>query len=138
MIGLDTNVLARYYIEHQPDVEATRQRVKAQHLIDSGVPMTVCKTVLLELEWLLRNYYGFPHIDTIAIFRHLQSLTHIEIEDRDALEMALSNCESGLEFADAFHHGSYRKCDAMASFGDRRFARRVKRLGLSPPVIIPK
>jgi predicted nucleic-acid-binding protein len=44
MIGLDTNVLARYYIDDSTDPEAKRQRPLAQRLIDSGQPLSVCKT----------------------------------------------------------------------------------------------
>ena len=34
------------------------------------------------------------------------------------------------EFADAWHHASYRDCEAMASFDDKNFARRAN----TPPV----
>lgn len=44
----------------------------------------------------------------------------------------------GLDFADALHHAHYQDCEAMASFDDRKFARRVKHLGLAPRIIIPK
>jgi hypothetical protein len=39
--------------------------------------------------------------------------------------------------ADALHHASYRNCASMASFDDRRFARRAKKMGLAPAVIVP-
>lgn len=55
MIGLDTNVLARYYVEDQSDAEAKRQRTAARRLIESGQPLMVCKTVILELEWIMRG-----------------------------------------------------------------------------------
>jgi predicted nucleic-acid-binding protein len=138
MIGLDTNILARYYIEDKSDAEAVHQSAKAQRLIDSGQLLLVSKTVILELEWLMRGYYGFRRDETIAAFRHLQTLKNIVIEDRDALTQALSENEAGLEFADAFHHGSYRQCESVVSFDDKRFARRVKKLALSPPVIVPR
>ena len=38
MIGLDTNVLARYYVEDKADVEAQKQRIAARRLIESGKP----------------------------------------------------------------------------------------------------
>ena len=53
MIGLDTNVLARYYIDDHTDAEAQRQRVAARRLIESGQPLMVCKSVILELEWVM-------------------------------------------------------------------------------------
>jgi predicted nucleic-acid-binding protein len=138
MIGLDTNILARYYIEDKSDAEAVHQSVTAQRLIDSGQLLVVSKTVILELEWLMRGYYGFKRDETIAAFQHLQTLKNIVIEDRDALLQALSEYGAGLEFADAFHHSCYRQCDSVASFDDKRFARRVKRLALHPPVIVPQ
>ena len=59
MIGLDTNVLARYYIDAEADAEAQRQRLAARRLIESGQPLMVSKSVALELEWVMRGYYGF-------------------------------------------------------------------------------
>jgi hypothetical protein len=58
MIGLDTNVLARYYVDDKADAEADRQRMAARRLIESGQPLMVCKTVILELVWVMRGYYG--------------------------------------------------------------------------------
>ncbi|MEO8361924.1 MAG: type II toxin-antitoxin system VapC family toxin [Vicinamibacteria bacterium] len=137
MIGLDTNVLARYYVEDRQDVEAERQRAAARRLIESGRPLMVCKTVILELEWVMRGYYGFAPAEVVRVLRHLLALPHVTIEDRDAVEHALSQSDAGIDMADALHHASYRACASVASFDDRRFARRAKRMGLSPPVIVP-
>jgi predicted nucleic-acid-binding protein len=136
MIGLDANVLARYYIEDKADAQAQRQRVVARRLIESGQPLMVCKTVVLELEWLMRGYYGFSQAEAISVLRHLLALSHITVEDRDAVEQALSSCDAGIDLADALHHASYRSCTSMASFDDRRFARRAKKLGLVPNVML--
>lgn len=137
MIGLDTNILARYYIQDAADAEAARQHQAARRLIESGQPLRVCKTVMLELEWVMRGYYGFSAEDTARVLRHLLAMPHIEVEDRSAVEQAVSGAEAGLDLADALHHASYRDCTAMASFDDRKFARRVKTLGLAPSVIVP-
>jgi predicted nucleic-acid-binding protein len=137
MIGLDTNVLARYYIEDKADTQAEHQRTAARRLIESGQPLMVCKTVILELEWVMRGYYGFEQDEAVAVLRHLLGLPHITIEDRDTVEQALSHCDAGIELADALHHASYRSCASMASFDDRRFARRAKKLGLAPAVTVP-
>lgn len=138
MIGLDTNVLARYFIHDEADVEALNQREAAKHLIDSGVSLKVSKSVLLELEWVMRGYYGFPIADILVVMQHLLSLPQVEIEDRNTVTQALSHTAGGLDFADALHLASYRDCHNMASFDDRKFARRAKRMNLSPKVIIPK
>ena len=134
MTGLDTNVLARYYIDDAADAESRRQREAARRLIDSGRPLRVAKTVILELEWVMRGYYGFTQREVASVLGHLVGLGHVTIEDRDAIELALSNCGAGLDFADALHHASYRTCDTVATFDDRRFARRAKRLGMTPSV----
>ena len=137
MIWLNTNVLARYYVEDRSDAEAQRQRVAARRLIESGRPLMVCKTVILELEWLTRGYYGFAQAEAVSVLRNLLGLRHINIEDRSTLEQALSQCDAGVDLADALHHASYRACAGMASFDDRRFARRAKKLGLAPAVGVP-
>lgn len=138
MIGLDTNVLARYYIEDESDEESARQHQAARRLIESGQPLMVCLTVALELEWVMRGYYGFQQEEVAAVFRHLLTLPHVSFENRETLEHALSQSDAGLEFADALHHASYRGCERMASFDDRKFARRVKRMGLAPGVFVPQ
>jgi predicted nucleic-acid-binding protein len=137
MIGLDTNVLARYYIGDKKDAASDRQKLAAKQLIDSGRPLMVAKTVVLELEWVMRGYYGFAQKEILGVLRHLLQMAHVTIEDRATIEQAISQCSAGFDLADALHHASYRNCASMASFDDRNFARRAKKLGLSPAVFIP-
>ena len=135
MIGLDTDVLVRYYIDDETDTEAQRQRVAARRLIESGQPLMVSKSVVLELEWVMRGYYSFSETEVASVMRHLLAQAHITVEDRHAVEQALSNCDAGIDFADALHHASYRSCDRVATFDDRKFASRAKTLGLTPAVM---
>ena len=134
MIGLDTNVLARDYVDDKTDVEAHKQRIAARRLIESGKPLMVCKTVILEFEWVMRGYYGFAATEAVSVLRHLLGMPNVTVEDRSTVEQALSQCEAGIDLADALHHASYRACESMATFDDRKFARRAKRLGLVPGV----
>lgn len=138
MIGLDTNVLARYYIHDAKDTEALKQRDAARRLIDSGKPLMVCKTTLLELEWLMRGYYEFSAPEIAGVLKHILALPQMKVEDREAVKLALSNNEAGLDLADALHHASYRDCESVASFDDRKFLRRARRLGLTPRVVLPE
>ena len=57
MIGLDTNILARYYIDDDADSQAQSQRLAARRLLDSGQLLMVSKSVLLELEGVMRGCY---------------------------------------------------------------------------------
>lgn len=138
MIGLDTNILARYYIEDVGDGESIKQREVARRLIESGSALMVCKTVLLELEWVMRGYYEFSVEAIVSVFTHLLAMPHVLIEEKTQVQTALQHYQAGLDFADALHHASYQSCTAMASFDDRRFARRVKKMALIPHVIVPK
>jgi predicted nucleic-acid-binding protein len=111
MIGLDTNVLARYYVASS-DALTSKQAELSRTLIDSGQPICIGKTVLLELEWILRGHYEFKLPQVRSVFEHLLSLPHALIEDRLSLEAALASCQRGrgLDFADAYHHASYSAC----------------------------
>jgi predicted nucleic-acid-binding protein len=136
MIGVDTNVLARYYVVDGADAEAVRQRPLAQKLIESSEQLLISKTVILELEWVMRGYYYNERVQFIAALQHLLSRPNIMVEDGQAVICALQNHKAGIAFADALHHASYRTCDSMASFDDRKFARRIAALDVHPKVLI--
>lgn len=138
MIGLDTNVLARYFVEEDSaDAATTAQRQAARQLIESGQELFLPKTVALELEWVLRGYYGFPVESVLQVFEQLLSHPSLHVEDRPDLEQAVAGLRSGIEFADALHHASCRDCETIASFNDRGFARRIRQLNLPPSVVVP-
>ena len=134
MIGLDTNVLAGYYIDDDADAEAQHQRVAARRLIESGRPLMVSKSVVLDLEWVMRGYYGFNAGEVVSVIEHLLSQADITVEDRDSVAQALLNLRAGIDFADGLHHASYKQRESVATFDDRNFARRAKKLGLVPAV----
>lgn len=136
--GLDTNILARYYVDDATDAATQAQRQRARAVMESGKPLAVCKTVLLELEWVLRGFYGFGVAEVQQVLAHLLAQPHIHVEDRVAVTRALANHAAGLDFADALHHASYADCKAMLTFDDRRFARRSTRLNLQPSVSLPR
>jgi predicted nucleic-acid-binding protein len=138
MIALDTNVLARYYVQEQDGARATEaQREAARAIIEGGDELFVAKTVLLELEWVLRGAYGLTRKDVLKAFEHLLALSNVELEDRAVAESALANFRAGFDFADALHHASSRACSAFLTFDTRRFASRARRMALTPPVRVP-
>lgn len=139
MIGLDTNVLARYYLAG-PDVDAAteRQQQAARRLLEGGQRLHVAKTALLELEWVMRGVYGSTPEQFAGVLEHLLASPQVTVEDRLSVEAALVGHRNGLDFADSLHHASYRACEAMASFDDRKFARRANKLGVAPVVNVPR
>lgn len=135
MFALDTNILARYYVREPAAARATREQGEAaRRLIDGGGKLYVAKTVLLELEWVLRGVYGLARTDILRAFEHLLGLPNVEVEDRASVESAIAGLRSGLDFADALHHASSRACAAFLTFDTRRFAGRARRMALTPPV----
>lgn len=139
MLALDTNVLARYYVR---ETDASRptlaQAEAARRVIEGGEEIFVAKTVLLELEWVLRGVYGLARKDILRVLEHLLARQGIEVEDRAGVEGALANLRSGFDFADALHHASSRTCTAFLSFDARRFAKKARRMALAPPVRVPE
>lgn len=139
MLALDTNVLARYYVHETDASRATlAQSAAARRVIESGGDLFVAKTVLLELEWVLRGVYGLPRRDILRAIEHLLAQPAVEVEDRASVEGALANLRAGFDFADALHHASSRSCTAFLSFDARRFARKARRVALTPPVRVPE
>jgi predicted nucleic-acid-binding protein len=88
----------------------------------------------LELEWVLRGYYKIPAEEVLVVLRHLQSLPNLEIEDRLGVNHAIDALADGFDFVDALHHASYRQCTQVATFDDRKFARRALQRGWKPAV----
>lgn len=141
MMGLDTHVLVRYYVQATPDVDddATFQQCEAaRKLIDSGKRLMVGKTVVLELEWVLRGRYELQADEVQQVLAHLLSLGHVEIEDRVAVQAAVSALSLDFDFANALHHASYRTCASVATFDERGFARKAKKHGIKPAVHLVK
>lgn len=137
MIGLDTNVLARYYVA-SPDTPSQQQSASARQLIESGKKLFVSKSVLLELEWVLRGYYKSSVADVLSVLRHLQALPNVDFEDRFGLDWAITALADGFDFADALHHASYRQCQQVATFDAQKFARRATARAWKPPVnVVP-
>jgi predicted nucleic-acid-binding protein len=137
MIGLDTNVLARYYIEDQGDDEARKQRLIARRIMESEQPLFIAKTVLLEFEWVMRGFYEFTRWQIVTVLDHLMALPHIRLEDGESIALALRHYKNGRDFADAVHLVSCRHCERIYSFDDRKFARKTAALSIEPAVVVP-
>lgn len=128
MRAVDTNVLARYYLRDDP-----AQARLAEKILSSGDTF-VPKTVVLELEWVLRSVAGQPAGKVIDCLAHLIALPGVTVEDHDQVESALRHCRGGIDFADALHHAASQACSELLTFDDRAYVRRAARLGLKPPV----
>ncbi len=138
MIALDTNVLARFYVDDPSDPESVKQRPIAHRLLTESAQVYVPLTVILELEWVLRAFYGFAAEDFVRVVRHLLGLPNVSVQEWSQVSDALGLHTDGLDFADALHLLASSRCTEFLTFDDKRFARRAVRMGLYPPVVVPK
>jgi predicted nucleic-acid-binding protein len=129
--ALDTNVLARFFIDDPDDAQAARQRPAAIAALAERAFVSV--TVLLELEWVMRGFYELPDREISRVLRALASVEHVTLEDRDAVLEAIDAFDRGLDFADALHLARSSRASGFATF-DRRLAKRAKDLALMLPV----
>ena len=131
MRALDTNVLARFFVDDADDAQAAKQRPAAIAALAGRSFVSV--TVLLELEWVLRGFYELSTRNISRVLRALASIEHITLEDRDAVLVAIDAFNKGLDFADALHLARSSRASGFATF-DQRLAKRAKGLALAPPV----
>lgn len=137
MISLDTNILARFYVDDPADTESAKQRPIARRILTETPQIFVPLTVILELEWVLRAFYDFSAKDFARVIQHLLGLPNVRVEEWTRIADALAWHTEGLDFADALHLVASSHCTELMSFDDRRFARRAKRLGVTPTVVVP-
>jgi predicted nucleic-acid-binding protein len=135
MKAVDTNVLARFFINDPDDAEAIQQRPAAVAALSGAAFVPV--TVLLEFEWVMRGFYELPRADIERVFQALCGLENMSLEDRPIVLHALAAYRRGLDFADALHLARSRHCHALLSF-DRRLQKRAKAAGLEPHVETPR
>lgn len=133
MISVDTNVLARFYVDDPGDPEARKQRPVARSIMQEP-SIFVPITVLLELEWVTRAFYEFSPSDFASVVNHLLGLSNVVVESRSAVMAAIDAHVAGLDFADALHIGASAHCTSLVTFDDKGFVRRARRLGLQPVV----
>ncbi len=129
MRAVDTSIIVRYLTGDDP-----KQAAKARALIGHE-PVFVSRTVLLEVEWVLRGVYKLPAARIIPALRALAGLPGIMLEDASLAAQAMTWTEAGMDFANALHLASAADRDGFVTF-DKRFARTAAGLG-GVPVTIP-
>lgn len=135
MNAVDTNVLARFFINDADDPEAAKQRPAAIAALTGKVYVPV--SVVLEFEWVMRGFYALSRKDIQRVFESLCGLQNVQIENRSSVLAALNAYQRGLDFADALHLARADSCSAFLSF-DRRLKKGANAAGLSPVVETPK
>ena len=124
MIGLDTNILARYILQDDPE-----QAAIAVHLIESQctahAPGYISILVLVELVWVLGAGYSYEKRDIVTTIRQILITSEFMVEERETVWAALREYERGSsDFADCLisHRNHDKGCTQTFTF-DREAAR---------------
>ena len=85
------------------------------------------RTVLLEVEWVLRSVYDLPSNQVAPALRAFAGLPGVSVEDAPLVAKALDWAEAGMDFADALHLAAAVECESFLTF-DKRLAQSGTRL----------
>ncbi len=130
MRAVDTNVLARLFAQDDAaQLSAARQAMEADSVF-------VPKTVMIELEWVLRRGYGQSRSTIVAAMEAILMTGNVEIEDAADVARAVDWFGRGMDFADALHLASSNHADDFLTF-DAAMRRRASGLGAKPSVVTP-
>lgn len=126
MVTLDTNVWVRY-LTNDNELQARR----ALKLLEQSEAVFVPKTVLLELEWVLRAAYRLKPSDIHRSLLQILGLPMVTAESVGQVAAALDFYSQGYDFADALHLACSDTAQAVYTF-DEQFIRKGKHA--VPPV----
>jgi predicted nucleic-acid-binding protein len=121
MIGIDTNILLRLWLDDDP---AQNRRIDSLLAEYGGTPgsLLVTDVVLVEAIWTLRSAFDQDKVSQLTALRSLLDETAFAFEDRDAVEAAVASFEAGsCGFADCLVVARHARhgCEFTATF-DRR------------------
>lgn len=125
MKAIDTNILARFFIDDANDEQAAKQRPKALEILSQ--PVYVSVTVILEFEWVMRGFYKLDRADILQVYQSLLGFVHVQVEDHARVLQALDYYAQGLDFADSLHAVRAQDYQAFVTF-DAKFAKKAKSL----------
>jgi predicted nucleic-acid-binding protein len=124
MIGLDTNILVRLFVEDDPKQTRLAARFIGGHC-SPAAPGFIDRIALCETVWVLTSAYDYSRVAVADVVRKLAASADIRLEDGEFVETALSIFErDGVDFSDALmvQVNRARGCTTTATF-DRKAAR---------------
>ncbi len=120
MVTFDTNVWVRY-LTNDDEFQARR----ALQLLEQAEAVFLPKTVLLELEWVLRAAYKIEPAVIRRSLLQILGLPMVTVESAGQVAAAIGFYAQGFYFADAMHLASSDTMEAVYTF-DERFIRKGK------------
>ena len=128
MIGVDTNVLVRYFIDDHPI-----QHQLARRLIDSN-DIFLSNVVLLESFWVFKRLYKLDKEQIESILFSFLQMSNIEFEDTVVFSHALTTYqELHCDFGDAIIAAVHRENGVDTASFDKSA---IRKLGFLDPAEI--
>ncbi len=101
MIGLDTNILVRYFAQDDPGQTQIATHVIERHIGDNG-PGFVNLVTLVETLWVLKRTYGLPNHEIAMVIERMLQIENLEVQNEQEVFEAANVLKSGLgSFEDA-------------------------------------
>jgi len=126
MIGVDTNVLARFIVED--DVEQTKRATSLfRRALAKAEKVFVSDVVLCELVWVLDAAYHVPRVEIADALTDLLHAKQVETDDSDLVYRALVAFRAGRgDFADYVirERALAAGCASLATFDKRLWGER--------------
>jgi predicted nucleic-acid-binding protein len=124
MIGLDTNIIVRLFVDDDPkQVRSARNLVASRCTPDT--PGFIDRVALCELVWVLASAHNYGRAAIADVIETLVASRDLRLEDHDLVRRALQDYRaSNGDFADILicHVNLARGCESTATF-DRRAAK---------------
>ena len=130
MTAVDTNILARIITN-----DDRAQAARAAAFLKRQDRVFVGKTVLLELEWVLRKAYRYSPQQVLAAFGRLLDTNNVELEEEATVAQALRWYQQGLDFADSLHLASAGPTRKFATF-DAALHRLAEKLNAGKTTVV--
>ena len=124
MIGLDTNVIVRLFVDDDPEQADSARRLVATTCTPED-PGFIDRVALAETIWVLTSVHRYRRSAVADVIEKLLENRDMQLEDRDLIRPALQEFRaSNVEFADIIigHVNQARGCEATATF-DRKAAK---------------
>jgi predicted nucleic-acid-binding protein len=121
MIGLDTNVLVRYFAQDDP-IQSPRATDLIERRLDEDNPGFVSIVAMVETVWVLERAYGLVDEELAAIIERLLQAPVLVIENEVEVFTALTALKEGHgDFADALlgELGHRAGCSVTFTFDQR-------------------
>jgi predicted nucleic-acid-binding protein len=119
MLAVDTNVVVRYVVG-----DGGVQFAKAVDILENN-KVSIALTVVLEVEWVLRDAYEFTRAEVLSALEKLSGLPTVTLAQAGIVRKAMALAARGLDFADALHVAQSEECAAFVTL-DKQPIRKAK------------